>query len=94
MLKIVTVAFVDLAIYSLLDPNDFIDKPLKKCYECENLLVSMLLEELGCKPIFVVDDPNKQKPITLKSIVRNVVKDLLIFQGVVSNCYSSCWVCR
>lgn len=73
MLKIVPVAFVDLAIHSLLYPNDFIDKPKKSMKNVKDLLVSMLFEELGREPILVVDDPNKQKPITLKSIIRNVV---------------------
>ena len=54
----------------------------------------MLLKELGRKPILVVDHPNKQKAIILQNIVRNVVEDLLIFQSVISDGYSSGWVCR
>lgn len=82
MLKIVAVPLGNLAIYSLLNPGNFIDET-----------IAILLHHVKGHAIFGVDDPDEKETVTL-NLVKGDVEDLFIIQGVISNGDSSCRISR
>jgi hypothetical protein len=82
MLKIVAVPLCNLAIYSLLNPGNFIDET-----------IAILLHHVKGHAIFGVDNPDEKETVTL-NLVKGYVEDLFIIQGVISNGDSSCRISR
>jgi hypothetical protein len=66
MLKIVAVPLCNLAIHSLLNPGNFIDKT-----------IIILLHHVQGHAIFCIDHPDKKEPVTL-NLVKGDVEDLFI----------------
>jgi hypothetical protein len=66
MLKIVAMPLSNLAIYSLLNPGNFIDKT-----------IAILLHHVKGHAIFCVDNPDEKEPIALNLVKRNI-EDLFI----------------
>ena len=61
MLQIVSMTSSNLTINCLLHPNKFV-----------NEFVAILCKQLQSESVLIVDDPNKQEPVLLKNVERQL----------------------
>jgi hypothetical protein len=92
VLQVVAMAFVDLAIDGLLDPDNLVNQPIP--LNLRHLLIAVSLEKMDCESVLVVDDPDKEEAVFLKIIEGQLVHDFVILKGIIGDGDTTRWVRR